>query len=68
MKIISDKIRKTKLGGNNPHARKVKMINLISGEEKIFNSQKECADYLNLSSHMPVSRRCRGYIKSPLDN
>ena len=68
MKIIADKIRKTKLGGKNPNARKVKMIDLISGEEKIFNSQKECADYLNLSSHMPVSRRCTGYTKSPLNN
>lgn len=38
MKIIADKIRKTKLGGKNPNAKKVKMIDLISGEEKIFNS------------------------------
>ena len=68
MKIISNKIRKSKLGGKNPNARKVKMIDLINGEEKVFNSQQECADYLNLSSHMPVSRRCTGYTKSPLNN
>ena len=68
MKIISDKIRKTKLGGKNPNARKVKMIDLFSGEEKIFNSQQECADFLSLSSHMPVSRRCRKETKSPLNN
>ena len=68
MNVIKEKIRATKLGGKNPNARKVKMINLISGEEKIFNSQKECADYLNLSSHMPVSRRCTGHTKSPLNN
>ena len=68
MKIISDKIRKSKLGGKNPNARKVKMIDLINEEEKIFNSQQECADYLNLTSHMPVSRRCRGCTKSPLNN
>lgn len=68
MNVIKEKIRATKLGGKNPNARKVKMINLINGEEKIFNSQKECADYLSLSSHMPVSRRCTGYTKSPLNN
>lgn len=68
MSVIKEKIRVSKLGGKNPNARKVKMIDLISGEEKIFNSQKECADYLSLSSHMPVSRRCTGRIKSPLNN
>ena len=68
MKIIADKIRKTKLGGKNPNARKIKMIDLVNGEEKIFNSQQECADYLHLSSHMPISRRCRKEIKSPLNN
>ena len=68
MSIIKEKIRASKLGGKNPNARKVKMIDLISGEEKVFNSQKECADYLKLSSHMPVSRRCAGYTKSPLNN
>ena len=68
MKNIKDKIRATKLGGKNPNARKVKMIDLVNNIEMIFNSQKECADYLNLSSHMPISRRCRGYTKSSLNN
>ena len=68
MSVIKEKIRVSKLGGKNPNARKIKMIDLISGKEKIFNSQKECANYLNLSSHMPISRRCTGYTKSPLNN
>lgn len=68
MSIIKDKIRMSKLGGKNPNARKVKMIDLTTGEEKIFNSQQECADYLRLSSHMPISRRCRKETKSPLNN
>ena len=38
MSIIKEKIRTSKLGGNNPNARKVKMIDIINGEEKIFNS------------------------------
>ena len=67
MEEIKEKIRVTKLGSKNPHARGVKMTDLISGEVKIFGSQKECADYLHLTSHMPISRRCRGYTKSPLN-
>lgn len=56
---IKNKIRLTKLGGLNPNAKKVKMTDIELGEIKIFNSQQECADYLRLSSHMPISRRCR---------
>lgn len=62
MEVIRDKIKNTKLGGLNPNARAVKLINTKTGEERIFSSQKECADYLNLSSHHPISRRCRGII------
>ena len=68
MNIIKEKIRATKLGGKNPNARKIKMIDLVNKTEMIFNSQQECANYLNLSSHMPISRRCRKETKSPLKN
>ena len=68
MNIIKEKLRVSKMGGKNPNARKVKMIDLVNNIEIIFNSQQECANYLNLSSHMPISRRCRGYTKSPLNN
>ena len=60
MKSISIKIAQSKIGGKNPNARKVKMTDVLTNEVLIFNSQQECADYLQLSSHMPVSRRCRG--------
>ena len=59
MKNISIKIAQTKIGGKNPNARKVKMTDVLTNEVLIFNSQQECADYLQLSSHMPISRRCR---------
>ena len=59
MMEIKNKIRVTKLGGRNPNSKKVKMIDIELNETIIFNSQQECADYLKLSSHMPVSRRCR---------
>ena len=67
-KNIGEKIRQTKLGGKNPNARKIRMINIINNEVKTFDSQQECADYLQLSSHMPISRRCRHEIISPLNN
>lgn len=59
IEVIKNKIRKTKLGGLNPNARKVKMINTITNEIQIFDSQQQCADFLHLSSHVPISRRCR---------
>lgn len=68
LKIIGEKIRQTKLGGKNPHSKKVRCINIKTNEIQIFTSQQECADALSLSSHMPVSRRCRGIIKTPLNN
>lgn len=59
IKNISIKIAQTKIGGKNPNARKVKMTDVLTNEVLIFNSQQECANYLQLSSHMPISRRCR---------
>lgn len=59
MKNISAKLSQTKLGGKNPNAKKVKMTDILTKSTLIFNSQQECANYLNLSSHMPISRRCR---------
>lgn len=66
MRVIKDKLRNTKLGGRNPNARAVKMINIQTGEELVFPSQKECANFLKLDGHQPISRRCRGIITTPL--
>ena len=63
MNKIKNKIKDTKIGGLNPNARAVKLINVKTGEERVFQSQKECANYLNMSGHHPISRRCRGEIK-----
>lgn len=68
MDIIKTKIRNSKLGGKNPNAVKVKVTNTINGEILIFNSQQECSNYFKLSSHMPISRRCRNEIKSLLND
>ena len=66
MEIIQEKIRLTKLGGLNPHATSIKMINIQTKEEKIFTSQQECVDYLGIKNHTAISRRCRGQIEKPL--
>ena len=68
MSAIKEKLKQSKIGGKNPNARKIKMIDLVNNKEMIFDSQQECANSLKLSSHMPISRRCRGYTKSPLNN
>ena len=66
MQVIKDKIRQTKLGGRNPHARAVKMINIQTKEEKVFESISLCQEFLKLDRHDHISKRCRGVIKSPL--
>ena len=58
MKIICEKIRITKLGGLNPNSTPIKMINIQTGEEKTFSSQRECVDYLGIRNHIAISRRC----------
>lgn len=67
MEIIKEKIRQSKLGGKNPHSRAVKVINIITGETKIYQSIQECVDGLCLNNHTAISRRCRGFVKSPLN-
>lgn len=64
---VKKKLSDSKMGGKNPASKKVKMIDLNNGSEKIFDSMADCARELNLDSHMPISRRCRKYTKSPLN-
>ena len=65
---IKIKIAEGKKYGKNPHARKIKMIDIINNTEEIFNSLKECQDKYNIPRHDPISRRCRGIIKKPYLN
>lgn len=64
LEIIKDKIRKSKTGGKNPNARKVKCKNLQTNEEKHFNSMAEMQKYFKEKNHQFISRRCLGKIKS----
>lgn len=64
MEIIKEKIRQTKLGDKNPRHRRVKAINYEDGTETIYGSMCEAARELGFSSHVAISRRCLGRIKS----
>lgn len=64
MEIIKEKIRQTKLGGNNPQAKAIKCKSIKTGEELTFNSLAECRDYFQETNHQFISRRILGNVKS----
>lgn len=66
LKAIREKLSLSKLGGKNPQSKSVKLINIETLEVRVFSSQRECATYLGLVDHSPISRRCRGEIKKLL--
>lgn len=65
---IGRKIRSSKLGGLNPASKPTKMIDLVTGEEMIFPSAKDCSNYLELPTHHPVARRASGEVKKLLND
>ena len=64
MKIIGEKIRQTKLGGKNPHARAVKCRNIKTNEELHFESLSKMQEYFKETNHAAIGKRCSGKIKS----
>lgn len=64
MFIIGERIRESKLGGKNPHSRKIKCRSEVSGEELIFDTMKECQDYFGETNHQFISRRVNHDIHS----
>lgn len=67
MAPIKQKLSESKRGGKNPNSRCIVMNDLLTGVITKFDSMQEAANYLGLSSHMPVSRRCRNYTLQPLN-
>lgn len=63
MALIKEKIRASKIGGNNPQATKVKCKNINTNEEYHFNSQSEIQSFFNETNHQFCSRRCNKQIK-----
>lgn len=64
MKIIKNKLSASKIGEKNPQSKRIKCKNINTNEELIFNSMAEGARYFKMSSHQPISRRCRKEIVS----
>lgn len=64
MRIISKKIRDTKLRGKNPQARAVKCRNIKTNEEKHFDSLRSMQDFFNENNHNALGQRCSGKISS----
>lgn len=62
--LIGEKIRQSKIGGNNPNAKRVKCKNIITNEEYIFNSMADGQRFFNETNHQFISRRCLHTIKS----
>ena len=61
---ICEKIKESKIGGNNPNARQIKCKNIKTNEELHFNSASECKEYFNETNHNFAIRRCRKYVRS----
>ena len=69
MEVIKEKIRKSKLGENNPMARKVKRINVVTGDVDYFDTVIDCARHTTAENNKGVIiERLRGRIKSPYKN
>ena len=69
MQVIKEKIRQSKLGAKNPQARKVKRINIETGEEDIFDTVISCAQACGIKNgKTSITTRLNGQIKSPYKN
>ena len=68
MKEISEKISKTKLGSKNPHSRSVKVFNIVTNEEKVFDTVNDCRKFFNEKNHRFITTRVPGLTKSLYKN
>lgn len=64
MEVIGEKIRQTKIGGLNPHARAVKCRNIKTNEEFHFESLSKMQEFFNENNHAALGKRCTGKIQS----
>lgn len=69
MEEIKNKIRQTKFGAKNPMARRIKRINIITGEINIFDTVISCAQACGIKKgKTSISIRLNGQVKSPYKN
>ena len=66
MEVIKDKIRQTKIGANNPMARKIKRTNIITNEVDIFDTIISCAKACGIQNgKTSITTRLNGQVKRP---
>lgn len=66
IKIITNKIRQTKLGYKNPMARKIKRINIITNEIDVFDTIISCAKACGIQNgKTSITDRLNGSVKKP---
>ena len=69
MKIIKEKISKTKMEGLNPMAKKIKRINIQTNEIEYFDSIIGCARACGIKGgKTSISQRLNRTVKSPYKN
>lgn len=66
MEVIKEKIRQTKIGAKNPMARKIKRINVLTGEIDYFDTIISCAKACGIQhGKTSITVRLNGQMKSP---
>ena len=69
MEEIKEKIRQTKLGAKNPMARRIRRINVITGEINVFDTVIACAQACGIKNgKTSITTRLNGQITSPYKN
>ena len=68
MAEILDKIRQSKIGSKNPHSHSVKVFNVVTNEEHIFDTVKDCQEFFNENTHRFITTRVSGQTKSLYKN
>lgn len=64
MRIISKRLKTSKLGSRNPNSRKVKCLSELTGEELIFDTVEECQDYFGEKHHRFITTRVNHQTRS----
>jgi len=63
MRLISEKLKRSKLGSKNPNARGVKCFNVVTGEELFFDAFVDCQNYFNEKNHRFITIRVQEQTK-----
>jgi group I intron endonuclease len=64
MEIIKEKIRKSKVGANNPNSKMIKCLNIRTKDELFFETVEQCREFLGEEHHRFITTRVLGKTKS----